>query len=609
MNWAASLEALVYIMLIAAATFTIGRKLIGPVWRFEHAAIQASAETATGLILLSFLIFALSVFHSLSRQVLFCLFSMAAIWALIALPRVNFVYKKPLLRAALFFCLLYLGWMLACAALPPADRDELIYHLEIPKQFLAHGGLTPFADNIYGYFPQFGEMLFLFGLGVCGESAAKLWHVFYGFLLAATLYGYSRSSLNRQNAFLAAAVFMSVPLVFVSMPLAYVDLIFSLYAFLALLCLLRYFKTKLLRWLALCGIFIGTCLSVKYTGLQILILFLCLFALHAVQEHRPGLLRSAPFLILPALAVAFPYLFRNWYFTGWPLFPFNSGNPVLHAGINWDPIRAHLYLEFLHSYGTSKGGSVLWHGITAPVLVFLKARFNDPDLYEGVIGPVFLLIPFLFAFKRNKNQEARWLAFYTVLFLYYWSFTTKQSRFLIPILPVLCFLLVTGLANAGKKIFYAPLGLCLLFNSFVGIKEITKKEPWRFWLFGESRQDYLRRQWSGYAISQETNKKLGPTDRLYLLGMKNYLYYFDCPLRTDLVFDRYSVDRALDADASVKALLHFFEARNITHLLIDEAFLKKDMEPRKWGLFKSFLAQRTDIAARDGKYALYRLKP
>ncbi|HPC20576.1 MAG TPA: hypothetical protein PL039_10305 [Kiritimatiellia bacterium] len=49
--------------------------------------------------------------------------------------------------------------------LPPLARDALVYHLEVPRQYLLHHGLIELPRNVYAYFPKGIEMLFTAVLG------------------------------------------------------------------------------------------------------------------------------------------------------------------------------------------------------------------------------------------------------------------------------------------------------------------------------------------------------------------------------------------------------------------------------------------------------------
>ncbi len=615
------ITAWMHIGVVAAGARVLGRWTIGRYWNFGQSSVQKAAETSIGLLLLSHFIFLLSSLHLLSTRVLFLL--LVALGFIAAAGLFSFLRTSPQqtpslpackngwIAAFAVFALLYGGWIVACAGLPPSDRDELIYHLEIPRQFLAHGGLFQFRDNIYGYFPQLGEMLFLFGIGTSGVIAAKCYHMLYGVLLAAELYGFSRASLDRKHSLLTVLIFLSVPVVIVTMPLAYVDLAFALYTFLALIGLLRFFETTQLRWAVLAGIFTGAAMATKYTGIQILILLICLLLLGHAFHRRKCWPHDAWILTLAALFVFFPYLWRNWSFTGWPLFPFATGPFSLNPAINWDPERARLYLAWLGTFGAPIGGQTLGHILFAPVLVFITAKFNDPQYYEGMLGPIFLLTPlFLVRAQGEKPKAVRWLGLFSVLFLFYWALTTRQSRFLIPILPVLSFLLVYSLASLKKKSLYALVAVLILFNFWAGVKETWGKDPFPFWRLKESREGYLERQWPGARIYREANQQLGPADRLYLINMKNYGYYLNVPFRADYIFERYNLDQALAHTFSADPLRHFLKHEGISHLLVNESSLLSPdlgLEPGPLAVFKDFLARHAEPLTRDRGFVLYRL--
>jgi hypothetical protein len=616
------LLALIHIAIVAAGAYCVGRCLLRFYWQFRHKAIQISAETAVGLAVLSFIIFLLGTLRQISKQNLLVLLLFVAVAAGIVLCRHLEILRPRSARRLLnvdafsFFAiialLLYFGWLSVSAALPPSDRDELIYHLEIPRQFLNHGGLVAFRDNIYGYFPQLGEMLFLFGLGTSGVAAAKLYHLLSGSLLATVLYGFSRRYVEKKDACGAVILFLSCPLALVTLPLAYVDYLFGLYAFLTLLCLMEFFRTDRLRWVILGGVFAGACLATKYTGIQVIILMVCMLLLEYLKARRKNRLLGA--LLLPSLAfsVALPYLCRNWAMTGWPIFPFSLAHLPLNPWINWDEERARLYLGWLGIYGAPIGGQTLWHVLLAPVLVFIFARFNEPVFYDGVLGIVFLMAPFLFAISRDrKPAEIKWLMVFSLLFLYYWAFTTRQSRFLIPVLPVLSFLIAYSLSRLKIKIAYAIVAALIAFNFWIGIRETCLKNPFPYWFGRETREQYLDRQWPGFAMYRQANKLLNRHDTVYLINMKNYLYNLDVPVRTDLVFERYSLDQVIRKDPAVPAIDRFFKHNHISHLMIDEAFV---LSP-DWGLrgkermtFLDYLNSRAELLTRRGNFALYRLK-
>ncbi len=609
----------VQVAVLGLAAWTIGYGLAGARWRFEHPALRTASLAAFGLAIISFSIFLLSLLHAVSAidlrifsngLVLLAVPGLAALLGSLFKPSRN---KQPVTffeGLILFIFFMYAGWMILGAALPALDRDEIIYHLEVPRQMLRGGGTVLFRDNIYGYFPQFGEMFFLLAGGTSGEWAAKLSHVLFGLLLGLAIYGFSRKYLSRIYALLSAALFLTIPSVMVIMPWAYVDLTYSLYAFLALAAVVEYFGSGQGRWALFAGVMAGCASAVKFTGLQFTMLVACLIFVEHVFTRRKGLPLAAVFFVAGAVPFAVPYIWRSWHETGWPFFPFKLEGFELRDIFNWDADRARLYLKWLSSYGTPLGEEAWWHTLLAPVLVFVTARFNSYLFYEGVIGPVFLLTPFLL-FKKEKPQPLKGLMFFSLLFLYYWALTTKQVRFLLPVLPVISFLLAYGLSVTRFRLVMNAIVLGLMTASCVmGVQEVLRLYPIPYWLGLETRDQYLARHVEGYRAYQSANRWLGPEDRVYLINMKNYVYYLNCRWRADFIFERFQLDRFMEKNPDPGEVLEFFKSRGITHLLVNESFIASEkwgMPPTQLKIFQDFLSQHAAPLMRDRNYALYRL--
>jgi hypothetical protein len=427
-------------------------------------------------------------------------------------------------------------------------------------------------------------------------------------LLAAALYGFGRTWLPRAYAFLAAALFLSVPSVMVTASWAYVDLIFCLYAFLSVAALFEFFRGDQMKWAVAAGVFAGCAAAAKYTGFQWLLLLILLICAEFLLSRKKNRLIAAAVVAASFLPPAAPSLLRNFVETGWPFFPFPAGNFELREEINWDPERARLYLKWLLGYGTDLARPGFWQTALAPVLVFVTGRFDSYRFYEGVAGPVFLLAPVLL-WKIDRPRPLRLLAFFTVLFLIYWALTTKQIRFLLPVLPFLSFLIAYGLSRTPFR-WLKPVALALiLLNLGTGAREVWKKRPLDYWRGRESREDYLARQYDGYEIYRLTGRIVKPGERVFLVNMRNYGYYLDCPWRADYIFERCRLDRFMETAREPRAIRDFFLAHGTRYLLIDEAFAVSPRTgfdtPGKTALFGSFLRNFVRPVSKQRPCSLY----
>ncbi|MBN1687777.1 MAG: glycosyltransferase family 39 protein [Candidatus Omnitrophica bacterium] len=607
----------VLIMVLAARR--LGLWLNHSRWNFEKQSLQWALEISFGWILLWLvvsLLSALSLVSVLSMAGLFIALSFIACWELFKDFRISDRAKSSMKnlvetqQGPILILVLYGVWIVLCSALPATTRDELIYHLEIPKRMLEAGGSRLFfLDNIYAYFPQMGEMLMLFHYATGGEVAAKLLHGVAGSMVALALYGFSHRWVNKRYAFWGVLLFLSIPSVMVTMSWAYVDLIFTLYAFLALVAICQYDETHDLKWIILSGLLAGASTAVKYTGYQLSILFVIMILLQRVLSREGRILSALAGFLLAWIPFALIYPLRNYLVTGWPLYPFQVGSWGLDPLLNWDPERARLYLGWLGQFGTPLGSGSFLPTLLSPVLVFIWARFNEPEFYEGVIGPAFLLLP-LVLWRMKKPFVVRFLMIFSIFFLFSWALTTKQARFLFPVLPVLCFLLMFGLSRSKIPLIHGVVMIAIFWGFYSGAQEVLVRDPVPYWAGAESRQDYLRRQLPHYEALRQVSERLGEQDRLYLVNMKNYGYFLDCPWRSDFVFERYSLDRELKAYPFVKTLEVFFRQRGISHLLVDEEFIRRPvagMEPQALSVFEKYLVGYTRLIYRHRHFSLYEL--
>lgn len=617
------------------AATALGSWILPARFTFHHGALGWAVQTAVGFLVIAYTLFALAQAHLTSRDHLKGVFAAVAVVALIWVMRAAWrggwsrtdavawvaaaQRADPMVRLVAAAAVGYAFWIVLCATLPAAASDELIHHLAAPKAMLEAGGAVVFLDNIYAYFPPLGEMLFLFGLGVGGEVAARLFHAACGVVLAAALFGFSRRFLPASSAVWPVVLFFTVPSVMVILPWAYVDVMFTLYAFLALVLLLEFFESRKSEWVVLVAVMAGGALATKYTGLQLLMILVLL----VLGEHLVARRAGAPTAVLVlggvVTLITAPFLWRNWDVTGWPLFPFPIGPFSLRPEINWDLDRASLFLSLLATYGTSAAPLSLagvWTWLAAPVLVFLTASFDDPRAYDGIVGPVFLLTP-LALWRRQARQGLGVLCVFALLFLLYWGVSVRQVRFLIPVLPVLSVLLIVGLERRGSVTGrrkspapYVGVALCVAVSVVMGAKHALDQEPFRFWTGAESREEFLTRRVAGYAIYQAANQRLGVGDRLLLVNMRSYGYYLKPEWRADFVFELYSLERHLSGSQDPRDLSDFFASRAITHVLIDDrpTFSDAVLGPEQRGVLRAFLDERATVLAQVGTQVLYRLE-
>jgi len=114
-----------------------------------------------------------------------------------------------------------------------------------------------------------------------------------------------------------------------------------------------------------------------------------------------------------------------------------------------------------------------------------------------------------------------------------------------------------------------------------------------------------------YPTYAKANEVLGPSDKLYLVHMRNLGYYLDRRWEADFVFERYTLEKVLAGASSAGDLTAFFRGRGVTHLMVNTAPLRArvgGLEAAERALFDEFLASHTDPVTISGDYGIYRLK-
>jgi hypothetical protein len=307
------------------------------------------------------------------------------------------------------YILLTVLLMALSALLPPTAWDALMYHLAVPAADLQQGRVLPATANFQGYQPELVEMLYLDGLLLRGDGPAALLHLGFGLLGLLTLVALARQLPDRARgaalALRAAALFLSIPSLVLVLGWPYIDgalVYYELAALLALLCWWNAGGKQRVAWLALAGVLLGMGLDTKYTAafaIGALALLVCWRAFGAgrLEGWRPALWQGA-LLVGAAVLVGSPWLWRNLFLTGDPLFPYHLGH-LFPAGPAWDDVRTQYALE-----GPGWGLAQSWRLLTLPLEVTLFGTQGTTE-FDATLGPLLLLLlpPGLLAWQRSST--------------------------------------------------------------------------------------------------------------------------------------------------------------------------------------------------------------
>lgn len=350
------------------------------------------------------------------------------------------------------------------ALIPETFYDALVYHLALPAQYLHHGGVFAAPTNSYSGIPALPQMLS--GLALAIEPwgiTASILHCSFLLWSCVALIGLSRRLGRPKAGALAAAIFASTPIVIGESFRVSVGLEWTLMELCCLTGLLAVGEAQdalSLPAVTLAGCFLGFAMATKYPAWLLALAVIPLLAagrLSTSEERKRFLIRLG---ICAAIAtvVIMPWVLKNVFFYGNPLYPFFHERFVETGGVlpDWRQISAAG--TDLRRLFTPAG---LWEYLLHP-WNFLKPA---EDLTQ-TIGPIYLaLLPSLLMFPLER--QGKLIAFFAAAAWIPLSLLSPMTRFFIPHLAVLALFaayLIEAIASrrVGQSFRVGVVGLAVL---------------------------------------------------------------------------------------------------------------------------------------------------
>jgi hypothetical protein len=378
-----------------------------------------------------------------------------------ALSRVTLPWRRAPFPAAIagVFAAITLGPALC----PPTGWDELVYHHELPRRWLADGWPAFYPDLAYSGFPSLGETLFWLVAPLEGVIAPRLivwvcWLV--GLLL---LFGLFRRRLVGGSALVLTLVFAGSSAVLMISANCYVESILLMNVAAMLLALeAPYRDAQASRQRApaiVVGILAGGAAAVKLTGLALLVVPCLWYAFEAWQSRArlPAAARALATFLVVACCVALPFYVRAWLATGNPFYPYFA------EWFTSDVARIETS-QFHHALGDWAFG---FRGVLGFCAAPLLLSFTN-ELYDGDFGGQLLVFILLAALalagiaRRRQRRIVLWPAAVSLVLYVFWFVTAQQARFAVPAALGLVLLAASGLQRLRGRTRQAALGLLIV---------------------------------------------------------------------------------------------------------------------------------------------------
>lgn len=392
------------------------------------------------------------------------------------------------------------------AMAPEFSPDGVSYHLSFVAHYAREHGLVRIPTNMYAQLSQGMELLYLFAFTFGRHSAAALVHYTFLLVLTFSILAYYRR-IERPRAGVAAALLLyATPIIGIDGTTAYIDVGVAAVLFGVFYILQVWDANRLAPLLVAAGLASGFAYAVKYTAF-LAVPYALAFVISRTRRLRPALI-----LCLCAAALIAPWIVKNILWTG------NPFSPMLNT---WFPNNVvHISFELgwaaqLRDYGLPKR----W---LLPLELTLRG-----DKTAGILGPVFLLLPF--AFIALRCHAGRRVLVPALLFTLPY-FANIGTRFTIPALPFWCVALALAFANyprilACLAIFHCAASWPNMLHRYADPYVWSlQKIPWKQALRIEKEDTWLARVHGDYVVARLIERTVPPGSRLFAFNGKAEAY-------------------------------------------------------------------------------------
>jgi hypothetical protein len=499
---------LVLLLLIAAAagTLVMGQK------------VPLALRAAMGLALAGQLFVILGTIGALRPWTLWT-FAAIAILALVA-PAARRLDRRRLAGASLLTLPLFL-----LALYPPLAFDETLYHLPFVSNIARSGAIRFLQDTRFPTFPQFHELLCVPAFLLAGDTATHLVALAEVMILAGLMIAWPQ---QRLTGFLAAALVLGNPIVIQMTTITYTEAALMLFVAAGFYCLDR-------NPLA-AGFLLGAACSTKYLGIYFAaagFAYLLLFG-----PHRR---RTIPLFLGALLAGTLPMYGRIVALTGNPVFPFL---PRMFGTTSWTLV-------------TPNSG----HIATLPRLfwdiTFARERVN----FQPPYSPLFAVAMLITLIAATRDRRATFIAAVCAGYIAIFTFLPQDSRYLLPLLPLVAMTAATSVAPLLRRNALIALSLIAVAPglAYAGYRFIRQGPPP---LTATQRQQYLETHIPEYRALEHR----GP-GRIYAVCAEQLKYYAGDDLLGD-VEGPYANEMIIGKSADAEQLWRALARLNIRYLLI-----------------------------------------
>jgi hypothetical protein len=449
--------------------------------------------------------------------------------------------ERPLFSAGVLLVLALLLWM---TWVPSHLYDSLLYHLALPSEYLRKGRIAPVDHLIFSHFPQNGEMLFTLGLLLGSDTLARMFSWLTTFLSVWWIFEMGKREMPIVAVLLGCLLTVTHTAVMLLTPIAYVESHVMLWVTASVLSFLRWRMSSDIEisqrgWLALSGVFAGLGIGTEYYAAIVPIL-LGLYLLFQWLRMRPwsqggsyvrGSFLDGVFFAAGAGIFGAPWLIKNTYFIGNPVFPFFH-SIFSHHGILSASEAAATYFNNTASFQNSKSWFLL-DVLQVPYSVAAgSSRLGVGADVLGGLGWGLLVVSLPAGlFYLRGNRYLRLVLMYCAGHGLIWFGTGVALRYLSALIPLLSLLAAFGLyrvwqslSSEGRVVLGTGMGLMIALNGGLFLYVHGLFDSGKTLLGHTSRGEYLSKKLDYYACADYAQGHLGENDKILVVGESRGYY-------------------------------------------------------------------------------------
>lgn len=537
---------LLFIVLLWTVTTLFGRRLCRwSGWRLPTLAGRVVLASALGLAALSLGVFIVGSLGLLYRWVILGLLALFVLFGAAELPLLWRWIRgwsppprpTPFVTALIAVVVIEALLISVVNLAPPTSGDPQAYHLALPKYYIVRHRIE-WLPHFPGASPQLVEMLYTAGMLLRSDVVSALFNMVLLFLAVAALWvvvrRYARSATV---AWLAAALFFTLPSIYHYGISVKVEAAWTLYVLLAWYALLLWLDEGQHRWLVLLAVCIGLFVNTKYQAL-LGVASLLVAGLTGAWLRRDVLLsdhvrlrRAVLISCGLGLLLLLPWYGRNWWYGGDPLWPL--GYPFLTSRYYTAEVY-HKFASWERGFGTQP-----WQLFMGPWnLTVRTATFGTGGDFRRILSPVFLaLLPgLLLAWPDLSGGVRRPIGLLLIgaavgyLLWFYAGYQKLDYIFpvLAPLTIVIAFIAATFLQNGAWLLRSLTVGtLAITIALQLGLAAFCTYPFVPVVVGAVGQEDFLRQKVSYYDDRQWANTHLPPDSRILSLDL--HPYFFDVP--------------------------------------------------------------------------------